>query len=498
MAANVETIRQLAKSIIGCILLSLCSFCSRTWEERHINFTDNQKTQSGNISDSASEGERDDKSSDVTSTVRWASMVLLLSAIYYIKIQLWKKLWQRKQERGQRVLRRNQYRQTRTGQMQASSHISGNSRHSFDVGEEDIDLDSLPPISENEDVIEVAAVVSNDVYYPELTMSSVWTYVYGYGILLFVCTYCLAGINIPSSCWWVMGMTALCFDELISRGVNKWFICVILLNVCVSVFSVWSAALMDNEGNLIGELMFSKTNSLPLFDFVMGVVLPVSTPFIFFSVRSTVRSATRDVYKLCEFALPFMTVLAICILVATSGICHVMDDKSTSSSNQYSNYDSSISTGFKPHGARQANSVERLIAEIDSSKRRSQTKNVHHQSHNGLNGSYYGTSSAPHTETSARFSEERPITLSVQYFKFSTDSNALRYTLLFLSPFIAFWIIHILITSIHTGHVTEFIASFILVNSTRYAITHQVSSLSMLSMSGAGLAFAMLIMGKKD
>jgi hypothetical protein len=487
MAVNAETIRQLGKAILSCILLSLCSSVSRTWEEKSILFPGSQ---SENISNS---DRKDITSSDVTSTIRWASVIILLSAIYYIQIQIWKKIWQRKQERGQRALRRNQYRQTRTGQVQALGRHHGEAAH-FSVDEEDVDLDSLPTISENEDVTETISVVSNDVYYPELTMSSVWTFVYGYGILLFVSTYCLAGINIPSSCWWVMGMIALSFDELISTRMNRWYICIILLNICVSVFTVWSAALIDNEGNFIGELMFSKTSSVPLFDFIMGVVFPVSTPFIFFSFRSSMRSSTRDTYKLCEFALPFMTVLAICILVATSGFCHVVDSKSGTGSVQYVG---SISQSFKPFNAHQDTHTRRSLtgSTSDGNKRKNQHIPMHHLTQNNNDNN---VSSASHIETSATFTLEHPITLSVQYFKFSTDNNVARYTLLFLSPFIAFWAIHVLITSIHTGHSAEFITAFILVNSTRYGITHPASLWSALSISGAGIAFSVLLVGRRD
>ncbi len=92
------------------------------------------------------------------------------------------------------------------------------------------------------------------------------------------------------------------------------------LCLCLSVFSVWSGALMDDRGNFVGDLMFSGKGNIPALDSIVGVVLQVATPFIFFTVRSTVRGVTQDVYRLCEFALPFMTVLAVCFLVATSGM----------------------------------------------------------------------------------------------------------------------------------------------------------------------------------
>ena len=373
-----------------------------------------------------------------------------------MQFQIWKRFWQRKRERNLRVLRRSQYRQTQTtvnGSMDSASSVSPPNESC----EEDVELDSLPSVSE-EVWMEGASVVSNNVYYPELTMSSVWTYVYGWGILLFVCIYCLAGTDVPSSCWWVMGMIALSFDEMISKGVGKWYICFLGLSLCGSVFAVWSGALMDDQGNFVGDLMFTKKNSIPLLDFVMGVVFPVSTPFIFFSIRSTVRSVTRDVYKLCEFALPFMTVLAICFLIATSGVC----------------------------GA------------VDESINNSETHGTHGSNRRNVDSLRINASSAIMVETVAKFAGAYSTNLDGNSVRMSLDSSFIQYALLFISPFVAFWLIRVLIIAILTGYSTEFITAFILVTAVRYGITHLMNIWSVVAFSGAGFAFVMLLLVRRD
>lgn len=454
MATNIEAMRHLAKSVLSCILLSVCSFGSH-----------------GLVGGK-------EQLENVTGAVRWASVVTLLSAAYYLQFQVCKRSWQRKRERSTRVLRRNQYKQTQTmTSVDRSSDESGRNSQSgrdfqskFQIDSEDgidsIELDSLPPASDEEVWIEGTSVVSNNVYYPELTMSSVWTYVYGWGVLLFVCIYCLAGVNIPSSCWWVMGMIALSFDELISKRAGKWFICSMGLSMCVSVFAVWSGALMDENGNFTGDLMFTKKGNMPLLDFVMGVVFPVSTPFIFFSIRSTVRSVTNDVSKLCEFALPFMTVMAVCCLVATSGMCN--ETCETRRSGLEANLAPLDSNNVTNYVDTFANFVETYNLNVTN------TTNMPHNTSNNNTLNYNLNT------------------------RISLNSNVTQYVLISISPFIAFWLIRVLIVAILTGHSTEFITAFILVTSTRYSIAHAMGLWSVLALSGAGSAFVLLLLVKRD
>ena len=167
-----DTVRHLAQSILSCALLSVCSQYSQLglWKLDNYKYNNN------------------------VSGVRWASIVILLAVGYYVQFQICSRFWQHKRDRR---------RYTRTI----------NPQPQFSVGMDvDVDVD-VEPIEQ--------AWASNTVHLPELTMSSVWTYVYGWGLLLFVCVYCLAGQDVSSSCWWVVGMIALSFDELISRRIGK-------------------------------------------------------------------------------------------------------------------------------------------------------------------------------------------------------------------------------------------------------------------------------------
>lgn len=416
MAVNVDSVRHLAKSVLSCALLSICSHLS-------------SEVVSG--------------SSSITSAVRWGSFVVILSVIYYLQFQVCVRCWQKKLQRRERRVR-GAYRQTRTtGSLDFASNSSNNNDNNARGDMEDVELDSLPSPDTSEVWSEGSTVVSNNVYYPELTMRSVWTYVYGWGVLLFVCVYCLSGVDVGSSCWWALGMTALSLDELISKGVRKWIICVIGLSLCGSIFAVWSGELMDENGNFVGDLMFAKDDSFPIVNFVLSMALPVSTPFIFFTIRSTVRSATQDVTRLCEFALPFMTVLAACCLVAMSGMCDT----------------SSVGSAVAGGG------VRRGMMDIENS--------------------------SAMVETVAKFAGS--YVTNIDRNSIHVDSKTAEYALIFISPLLAFWLIRVLVVAILTRHATEFIAAFALVTAARFGMMHSMGVWSVIGVSGAGFAFVLLL-----
>lgn len=491
MSVNMEAVRHLAKSLLSCALLSLCGSGSVGVLDGLSGFKGSDKINS-NKHNTLNTLNTSNTLNTVSSAVRWASVVVVLSALYYLQFQVCVRLWQRKKERRSRGRFRpnfssnfrsnfrSQYRQTGTtatvDPASASVNVVGTNA-ACELDELDTldtlgTLDTLDTVNESESLgnsnapntdlhadstevwVEGASVVSNTVYYPELTMTSVWTYVYGWGLLLFVCVYCLAGVDVPCSCWWVMGMIALSFDELISKGMGKWFVCLVGVSLSVSVFAVWSGSLMDGEGNFVGDAVFNESFSLP--SLLFGVVLPVSVPFIFFSIRSTVRSVTQDVSRLCEFALPFMTVLALCCLVATSGVC----------SGEIGEIGNGGVTG---------------VAEVKST-RRSDSNST------GI-GTEIGTEMV---ETVAKFASS--YVNNFDNFNSSYQYSAtLQHLLIIIAPLAAFWLIRVLVVAILTRHATEFISAFILVTSIRFSLANPTEIWALLAISSAAFVFVFLL-----
>ena len=218
---------------------------------------------------------------------------------------------------------------------------------------------------------------------------------------------------------------------------------------------------MDNDGNMLPASMFSSKSPVLLLDFILGVVYPVAVPFIFFSVRSTVKSATQDAAKLCEFAMPFMVVLAVCSLVATSGVCNYTPSLPPAREN----YSETVYTHTRRHLLHKNGSVEAVetVAKFASS---------------------YATNLDGHNVSIIRM--------------MMRANHTLNYTLLFLSPFAALWLVRVLIIAVLTGHTTEFITSVLLVVSSRHGATHDFSVWSAAAAAGAGVVFILLLMVRRQ
>ena len=76
--------------------------------------------------------------------------------------------------------------------------------------------------------------------------------------------------------------------------------------------------------------------------------------------------------------------------------------------------------------------------------------------------------------------------------------HTLNYTLLFLSPFAALWLLRVLIIAVLTGHTTEFITAFLLVVSTKHGATHDFSAWSAAAAAASGVAFVLLLMVQRS
>lgn len=413
-----------------------------------------------------------ERADTVAGAVRWASVVTILGMCYYLKAQVCARLWLARQAR--RGGARYKARYERTAGMTDLDPSAREAGRGSPVGPlspmgSDMEADLGPGAAELRPARSV-------VYYPELTMGSVWTYVYGWGLLLFVSVYCTAAIDVPASCWWMMGMVALSFDELISQRVgNGW---VVLLGACLgaSIFTLWSGSLVDPDGNIVADGMFSARTEVIFLNFIMGVVFPVAVPFIFFTVRTTIRAATMDVRSLCEFAMPFMAFLALCCLAATSGMCGYAPVSD--------GVDAKLDAKLDAWHAK-------LDANLDAMEERGGLRRELVRSGSDSNGTVM-------IETVAKFASSYLTNLDNSSFIHKVEeSHIVNYFLLFLSPFATLALVRVLIASVLSGHTTEFITAFLLVVTTRYGVTHHFDLWAGGSMGAAGVAFVLILLVRR-
>ena len=134
-----------------------------------------------------------------------------------------------------------------------------------------------------------------------ISVDNVWMYVYGWGVLLFVTVYCLSGLDTAASCWWMLGAMCLVVDDLLRAGRPAWFTLAVAFSMVTSTSLLWCespAPGEEGEAATLGRVW-------------MGVVLPLTAPFILYHVKlSGLRSQ-----QVCWLGLQFMVVLALCSLI---------------------------------------------------------------------------------------------------------------------------------------------------------------------------------------
>ena len=330
-------------------------------------------------------------------------MTILISAFYYLQWHLWLRCWRRRH----RGLRYNR-----------SSGVDNSGG---------IELREVPDDLEDEETVQARLVL-----YPELTISSVWVYVYGWGMLLFMCIHCLAGVNVESTCWWVLGMMALCLDELVMSGVGRVWVGLIAVGIFGAVASIWCSTLLDESGNLREKHRLFTGSQRDGWNFLLGVICPVVSPFIFFSLRPTIQNVTRDISRLCELAMPFMIVISLFVVLGTDS---------------------------------EPSPPERRL----------------------LNNSVM-------IETVAKFASTYSSSLPGDAGYHPFVKSEAQYVSMVFAPLAALWCVRMLIHSVIFGYVTEFLTAFVLVLSGRYCITQEYGSWSLITMGFSALSFIIVLL----
>lgn len=322
---------------------------------------------------------------------RWAAVVTLLAGAYYLQYTVWRSCYRRR-------------------------HHSGPSVAYSDVPQ-------APRLSE----------ALHSAGCQRLTAEHVYVYVYGWGVLLFASLYCMTGLHESSSCWWALGMLPLCFDELVTRETRRVWVSAIILLLCCSMVFVWWGASAESV----------KDENLGLI--VLRTIIPTMTPFIFFSLRSSARAVTQDIWRLCELALPFMILISICILTGS----------------------------YMPAGERWRDGRGRRAA-------RNGTLAVHYQ------------------ETQSNFNgSPQPEGVRDRDWEGVVAHHLYLFSILALAPVVAAWCIHVLVKSVVRGHATEFLAAFLLVLSVKSSVSSEHPETSIVAIASSGVCFTLIFLMRK-
>ena len=347
------------------------------------------------------------RSDSCADAARWAAAVTLLTGVYYLQYNIWCRC--RRRRRGGRGTHMLEDPATQTAYT---------------------DVPQAPSVSES----------GSERVEQQMTAAHVYVYVYGWGLLLFASLYCMAGLHNSSSCWWALGMLTLCFDELIMRDSPRWFVIVIGTLMGGAITSLWwgSGGESARDGN------FALV--------VLSTVLPVMSPFIFFSLRSSVRVVTRDIWRLCELALPFMLLISICVLTGS----------------------------YMTNGNREEGSGDERRVMLNTTSMFIETASDFDFNHN----SSYHISPIPEMDA-------LPNAMPKQWENEVTHQFYLCF-LLALTPVVAAWCIYGMVWSVVSGYVTEFIVSFVLVLSVKSSVFSEKPSDSVFAVASSGICFVFI------
>ena len=336
---------------------------------------------------------------------RWAAAVTLLTGVYYLQYNIWCRC--RRRRRGSR---------------------------------EALVLETPVAHAAYTDVPQTISESGPERVEQQMTAAHVYVYVYGWGLLLFASLYCMAGLHNSSSCWWALEMLTLCFDELIMRDTPRWLVIVIGALMGSAITTLW----WGSSGESARDENFALV--------ILSTVLPVMSPFIFFSLRSSVRVVTRDIWRLCELALPFMLLISVCVLTG-----------------------SYMTTGKLMGGA---GGERRVIPNTTALFKET-------------------TSAFDFNHTASHFTSPVPEVESLLgAFPRRWENEAAHqfylWVLLALTPVVAAWCIHSMVWSVVSGYVTEFITSFLLVLSVKSSVFSEQSTGSIFAVASAGICFILV------
>jgi len=193
---------------------------------------------------------------DIEHALTWASVIILLGAVYYLQFLLCQACIRRRRKISQILPVKTEsvtvYRDLPiTDQGSESSSAYGLDRDGEDSPRED----RRPPR---------ASSISCP---PEMTPFAIFMHAYGWGLVFFVTIYCVTGVYMSGANWWVLGSLVVFLDELLSYGAGKVWVLLIIVFLAISSFSVWWGA--------VGQFALNQS----IAEILIGIVAPALVPF---------------------------------------------------------------------------------------------------------------------------------------------------------------------------------------------------------------------------
>ena len=146
-----------------------------------------------------------------------------------------------------------------------------------------------------------------------LTVTTIWTHVYGLGLLVFVTVYCFLGTNLISMFCYTIGIFSLVADDILVRRrehMNRRIL--IACSAIASILCVMSLAMCDTHNTF--SVVYSLDNG-NWYTLLGSIVFPLVAPFVYHTLRNRDTVQYLNLTEHLHFAAPFAVILSAVLLV---------------------------------------------------------------------------------------------------------------------------------------------------------------------------------------
>ena len=152
-----------------------------------------------------------------------------------------------------------------------------------------------------------------------LDMRNIWGLVYGLGCVFFVGAYCLSGQQLACSYFFALGLSCVCFQEiLLPVGDSEFAVRQRMLEALAVLMSFLSTVLVgviwrnqDKWGKDWADVTFSSV--------LTGAIMPFVAPLILGTLKTPTGYCVGGMMELCEFGFPFMFILGFVYIGVVDG-----------------------------------------------------------------------------------------------------------------------------------------------------------------------------------
>lgn len=149
-----------------------------------------------------------------------------------------------------------------------------------------------------------------------LTIRSVWTFVFGMGLVLFIVSYCFVGLNSVCMMFLALAVSVLAADELLFPRLEMTRSYAIGRSCALCSIAIGLFMAIPRFIQTAVEQFILKTD---LYSIIFGIIFPFISQVTLAVVRDTLKQRLTCTIEMCEFGFPFTAFLGVFHLCVAYG-----------------------------------------------------------------------------------------------------------------------------------------------------------------------------------